>query len=439
MTGFMTGAALLIMLGQLNNLTGYHVPSSSRLVIIRALNWLANLPKIDPHTTLIGLVALALIYNLLKTRFKSLASLLTIFITALWVHVADWETVRSVQDMSQIASGLPHPVLPSLRLAPDLWTIALAAAVLGLVQSAGISRQIAQPDGSLADTSRDFFGQGMGNLLGGIFQGMPAGGSLARTAVNLSAGAKTRWANAFAGVFMGLILLVFGQWVERITLTTLAAHLIIATSSLISPAQIRMVWQIDLPARLSMLATFLATLFMPLEYSIYIGVGLSIAMYAYSSSSNIRVKELIPLPDGRFRECDPPKTLISRHPLILAVYGNLYFAAINTLEQLLPKAQTAEMPVVIIRLKGNNYMGSTGIQLFEKYQRQLASRGGRLILTGISPVVAGHLERTGATLRLGKENIFMESDILLNSTREGLESAQKWLADQSHKLDSMEV
>jgi SulP family sulfate permease len=186
--------------------------------------------------------------------------------------------------------------------------------------------------------------------------------------------------------------------------------------------------------------TFAAALLLPLEYSIYIGVGLSLVMYIYTSAANLRVVQLDPLPDGHFRELPAPKTVPSAAPLILGVYGNLYFAAVSTLERQLPDPQAAETPVVILRLRGNEYLGSTGIRLLERYAAQLEQRGGKLMISGIGENIVGQLQRTGAWRRLGgAENIFPETDILLAATEKAYSCACAWLAKQRRALDAAEV
>lgn len=438
MTGFITGAGVLIILGQLRELTGYESHAGGTL-LLRTGDWLLNITASDPRTTAIGVLATAMIFVLHHTQLKSIATILTIGVTGVLVALLDWDSVMLVRDMSEIPVGLPAPIVPDPQFIPEIWTVALAMAVLGLVQSAGLSQNVSQPDGSLPSLNQDFVGQGVSNLVGGVFQGMPAGGSLSRTAVNLSGGAKTRMANVYAGLFVALILLVFGQLIERIPLAALAGHLIIAAFSLINLGRIKLVWRVGFQGQMPMAATFIAALLLPLEYSIYLGVVLSLGFYVYTSSSRITIQRLGQLPDGRFQETPPPKTLPDREPIIIAVYGNLFFAAARTLEENLPQCDHTEFPVVVLRLKGNHYLGSTGIRILERYAERLHTRGGVLILTGVGEQIYNELQQTGALSRFGKDNIFTEDDILLGSTTKGLARAHEWLAEQTQHFDAVEV
>lgn len=430
MTGFITGAGTQIILGQLRHLTGYeNTATGSNLV--RFWDWLLHLNHSDVQTTIIGVSAVVIIASLHRTRWKSIATLVAILVTTLFVTVVGWDSVALVRDTGAIPSSLPGFVVPNLAYAPELIASALALAVLASVQGAALSQNVTETDGSIADPTRDMIGQGLASVASGFFQGMPSGGSLSRTAVNVSAGARTRLANIAAGVLVGAILLVFGPMIEQITLAALAGHLVVAAVSLIKVDNIRMVWQVNGSARLSMVITYLATLFLPLEYSVYIGIGLSLLLYVYTSASNIHVVRLMPEAGGHFREVPVPDSLPQSEPVILSIAGNLYFAAIQRLEQMLPAPNGSRRSVVILRLRDNQYLGSTGIKFLERYAHQLETGGGLLLLAGVGSRVQDELMRTGALAELGPDHVFFANDVLLSATTAALAHAQAWLAQDS--------
>ena len=86
-----------------------------------------------------------------------------------------------------------------------------------------MSESAPNPDGSSSDANRDFFAQGVGNVAAGVFQGQPVGGSVGQTALNIAAGARTRWASIFSGVWMLVILIAFSELVGDVVMATLAA------------------------------------------------------------------------------------------------------------------------------------------------------------------------------------------------------------------------
>ncbi len=438
MTGFITGAGVLIILGQLRELTGYESHIQGGLML-RTWDWLKNLSHVDSHTTMVGIFSILMIYTLHHTRLKSVATLLTIIVTGTWISFFDWGSVALVADMSAIPHQLPAAHLPNWRYIPEMWSIGLAMAVLALVQSAGISQSTTKTHEKQPNITRDFMAQGIANVVGSLFQNMPAGGSISRTAVNISAGARTRMANIFAAIFVGLLLLAVGDFIERIPLATLAGHLIVASGSLIKFKSLEEIWEIGKSAKAALMTTFFSTLVLPLEYSIYIGVGISLVAYIYTSSRNITVIQLEPTDDYHFRQKPLPAKLSSRKPTIIGVYGNLYFAAVSTLENSLPDPADSEIPVVILRLRGNQYLGSTGINLLERYASQLEARGGKLMLCGVEPRVEGQLRRTGKLDRFGPENVLPATEIIMGSTESALQRAQYWIHQQEEALKNVEV
>ena len=424
MTGFISGAALLIILGQLPALVGLE-ESAQGNSLQRVSDWLMHANLWNGETAVIGILSLVIIYGLHHTRFKSIATLVAMVITSVLVGLMGWTEVPLVKDLSLIPSGLPQFMLPNPAYIPGLATSALAIALLASLQAAGITRSVPQPDGSTASVRRDLIGQGLANIAASFFQSMPSGGSLSRTAVNVSAGARTRLANFTAGILVAGVLLALGSLIEMIPLASLSGHLIIAAFTLLRLDAIRKVWRVSYSGRTAMMITFISTLLLPLEVSIYIGIFISLLLYIYSSATDIKVVRLLPLKDNHFREAPLPSTFPADEPLVISVSGNLYFAAISRLAQLLPNPETATTPpVVILRLRDNFYLGTTGITFLKEYAHRLEVQGGKLILAGISDRVRGQLERTGEAKSL--EPIFFADDVIFSATEQAIDYAKNW-------------
>ncbi len=429
MTGFVSGAGLLIIIGQLHALVGLGSRDWGSAVA-RISDWLLRLPQAHSQTLFIGLLSIALIVALKRTRLKYLAMLSSLIICSALVHFAGWQDVLLTGDLMPVPAGMPQLVLPVPAYVPELAFAALAIALLASMQSAGLTRMVPQPDGSLAGVQRDLTGQGLANIAGGLFQGLPSGGSLSRTAINISAGARSRMANIFSGLCIAAILLIFGPVIERIPLAALAGQLVVAATSLIRLDALALTWRVNFAARGALVATLGATLLFPLEYSVYIGVAISLLFYAWSSARNLQVRRLVQTEDGAFREEALPQHLPGRKPLVVSIAGNLYFAAVPLLEERLPQpAEDSERPVVVLRLRDNLYLGSTGIRFLQDYALKLEAAGGRLLLAGVSPDVHRQLQRTGATTWL--EPIFLAEEVIFASTQRALAWAEDWLQQQA--------
>jgi SulP family sulfate permease len=351
-----------------------------------------------------------------------------------------WDAVDQVGDVARIPRGLPFPVLPNLTLVPELIAPAISIAIIGLVQGAGISKAYPNPDGEYPNVSKDFTGQGAANAVAGLFQGMPLGGSVASSALNVSAGARSRWSNIFAGIIILVVVLLFSPVISLVTMPAMSALLIMAGVQSIKREEFLDVWDVGWGPRAVMMVTFAMTLAVPVQYAVFGGVILSVLVYLVSSSQDVTLSEIIPNPDGSYREAPAPEKLGSNAVTLLEVSGNLFYAAAYKLEELLPSAKESERPVVVLRLRQSDRIGSTFINVLEYYTAQLEGSGGKLILAGVNPRVKEQLDLTETTQEvLGEENVFLASENIRESTQRALEAAHAWLEDKTEDDDVPEV
>jgi len=304
---------------------------------------------------------------------------------------------------------------------------ACAIAVTGLVQGAGVGRNYANPDGDYPETSQDFSGQGVANIVAGFFQGMPVGGSLSSTAINVSAGARTRWASISAGIFALVFVLLFAGLIEQVVMPCVAALLIVAGVQAIDWAEMADVRDAGWMPRLIMVVTFVITLFLPIQQAVFFGVVLSTLLFVYRAALLARLWELNFLDDGRWREQPAPEELPSQSVTVLQFYGTTFFGAAYTLEKLLPSPQKAKQAVVVLRLRGHEGMASTFIGVLERYAERLQASGGKLVLSGVSESVWQRLLATETTESIPQEDVFLSDDFLGSSTRKALEAAALWI------------
>jgi sulfate permease, SulP family len=427
MTGFISGVAILLIFGQLQKLTGY-VGGPSGNVFVKTWDWLLHLNRIDWRTTLAGLLTIAAIVVLQRTRLKAIAFVLALVIVTLLVSLLHWNTVQLVGAISRIPRGLPTPLLPDFRMIPQLILDALSLAILGLSIASGVSQAYPESDGSMPSASRDFVAQGAANVMAGFFQGMPCGGSISRTATSVSAGAKTRWANIFAGLALAFFLLTIGRVAETIPIACLAGLLVYIGFSVLRLDRIARVWNTYTAERAAMVATFGLTLLIPLHWAIFAGVGLTLLLYVYSSSSQVRLVRIVRSTDGGFEERAAPLRLTSNEVTALHAHGNGFFAAVATLEALLPAVEGAHNAVVIFGLRGRESITTSGIVMLERYARKLQASGNKLMLFGVESRVRRLFDRTGVTSLIGEENLFASTSSLGGPLNEALIAADEWVA-----------
>jgi SulP family sulfate permease len=427
MMGFLTGVAVLIILGQLGDFTGYGSQYSNK--VAQAVDLLLHVNQVDFQTLAIGLLTIALILLFNRTRIANFSMILALVIASAAVLLLGWKSVQLIGDIADIPRSLPTPKLPDPALVPALIGPAIAIAIIGLVQGAGVGRGVPNPDGGYPDPSRDFDGQGLANIAAGFFQGMPVGGSLSTTSINVNSGAKTRWANVFSGVIVAILVLLFASLVELIPMASVAAILIVAGWGTINFEEIGDVRDSGMAPRLVMIFTFVLTLFLPMQTAVFAGVILSLLLFIYDSAINVRVVQLVPQEDGFFREQATRDELANNDVTLLHLYGTVFFAAAYTMEQILPSPLEARRAVVILRLRGYQDVGSTFIGVMERYAQKLQENGGKLMLCGVSEGVKHRLERTETTETIPEADIFMAEDRLGSSTQKALAAAERWIKE----------
>ena len=439
MTGFMIGVAVLIIIGQLGDFTGYYSSYSGKIPQVADL--VLNRQSIEWATLAVGLLTIGLIYWLGSTRLSKFSLILALLLasgTAVLLNEFFTTTIKLVGDIADVPRALPKLVLPDLALIYRLIVPAIAIGIIGLVQGAGVSQTFPNPDGKFSDVSRDFFGQGAANLAAGFFGGIPAGGSSSGTALIVSAGARSRWANIFSGIIVAIVVLLFANLVELVAMPALAGLVIVAGVQMINKDAIQTVWQTNTVARTIMLVTFGSTLVMPLQYAVLLGVAISILLFVLQQSNTIRVVEWV-VGDGVWPVEQPaPRQLESGRVTVLYTYGNLFYAAADTFEKGLPAAEGARRAVVILLLRGFDDIGSTVAEVLRRYAQALQTNSGKLVLAGLSPTLRDQLQRTGMLNLIGEENIFLATETIGEAGNAALRAATDWLAGASLEDDTVQ-
>jgi SulP family sulfate permease len=426
LTGFLTGVAVNIILGQLADLLGS--PQKGSPALIKAFNVLSHPSQMSLTAAAVGVSALVLMVVLSRTRIASVASLVALGIPTL-VTLGSGNLIR-VDDSGKIPSGIPTPHIPQLSLLSSLDLIAGAAAVaiIVLVQGTGVAEAAPNPGGSASDPNRDFIAQGVGNVASGLFRGQPVGGSVGQTALNVAAGARSRWASIFSGVWMLLILIFFSHQVGKIPIPTLAAVLIFAAASSLRFGRIETILRTGLPSQIAFFVTFVATIFLPVTAAVGIGVGLSLLLQVNQEAVDLTVVRLTRAEDRTLVETPAPATLPSHEVTLLDVYGTLLLAGARTLQTRLPDPTGSEQPIVVLRLRGRTTLGATAFIVLADYSERLRAAGGHLFLSGVQPDLHQQLLSTDRVDLQDAVTVIPASDNIMESTQKALDDAETWLA-----------
>lgn len=423
LTGFVNAVAANIVLAQLADATGYHSDAANR--ILRAGDTILNVASFHWPGVAVAVGTAILIVLLERTRLGALGLAVAIVAASVVAALLPGAGIPTLNDIAQVPQSLPGPVLPSLGLIAALVVPAASLAFVGLVQGAAISQSLPNPDGSYPNPSRDFTGQGIANLVSGVFQGMPVGGSMSATALVVAAGGRGRASNLVAGIVMIVTILLFGSAAGHIAMPALAALLIVIGIRTFKIDQAMMVWRTGPTQAVMMAATFLLALLVPLQYAVLSGVAISAVLFVFHQSNRVRVTRwTLDAEDRPVAETDPPATLHAGEIVVLTPYGSLFFASADVFADQLPAPDTDSAgSVVVLRLRGKEDLGSTFIRMIVGYRDSLTSVGAHLVLTGVGDRILTQLRDTGTLAVLGESNVFPASPQLGASLHAGLHRA----------------
>ncbi|HEY5980657.1 MAG TPA: SulP family inorganic anion transporter, partial [Microlunatus sp.] len=397
-----------------------------------AWHLLLDLQSINVASLIAGVSAIVILVALASSRLAAYSSLIALAVPTVAVIALGADTVQRVSDVGEIPRGLPLPALPQLsELSSDVILGACAVAALVLIQGAGVSESAPNLDGTRSEPNRDFLAQGVGNLLSGLFRGQPVGGSVGQTALSVAAGARDRWAAIFAGVWMAIILLAFSGVVGTVAMPTLAAVLIVAAIGSLRTGQVRAIMRTSRASQIAVIATFVATLLLPVAAAVGLGVIFALMMQLNREALDLRIVELVPTDTGSFVEKPAPQALESRRVILLDIYGSLYYAGARTLQAHLPDPQDAVVPAVVLRLRGRALLGATSYAVLSDYAARIAAVGGRFYLTGLDPEVLEQVQRNRTVESAGDVRLYVATDVIGEASLEAYHHAQEWLATES--------
>lgn len=414
MTGFVAAVGINIVLGQMGNLTGYAPDRGGRLA--NTFETVTNPFELNLWTTAVGMATIALIVMLCRTRLGALGMVVGVVAGSLIAYLLNTyasANIATVSDVAPIDSGLPFVGAPDLGAVASLLVPALSLAFVGMIQGAGVTASVSTHGAGPRRVSRDFIGQGAGNIASGLFQGMPVGASMSGSTLVTTSGAKSRTALLVASAVMALAVLFFSDVVGFFAMPSLAGLLMVVGWSAVKPEKVRSVAKTGLFQATLMVITFVLTLIIPLQYAVLVGVALGILLFVGQASNKLILRQLVVEDDNSIREIDPQGRLLAGEVVILQPYGSLFFASAPKFEEQLPKvSRDSQGSVVILRLRGVDELGLSLIAVIRRYAARLIAQGGSVKLVVSSDNVIRQLDREGIPAMIGEENVYFSSEWL---------------------------
>lgn len=401
--GYITGAGVLIGIGQLHNLTG--TAGARGDIVTRVSAWIAGLDGANMTAVVVAAVTAALVVGLKRLGKKVPGELIALgAVTGGSIALGLSDKLSVVGDLATTPASLPPLTTPAI-FDPSLAMVALAATVLSLVESSSLARSIADKTGDELDISVEFAGQGLSNIAAAFTGGYPVSGSLSRSALNHSAGAQTRLGGVLGGIFVAISLLVAGPLVDLIPVAALAGLLVVVAVRLVNVARIKQTFRAGRADTLAFLVTLAGTWMLRLDHAIYLGVTISIILFLRRARLLV-ARELAVDETGRLREVEPGEGHVDAAVRVLHLEGPLFFGAAGELRDALSRAAAGDVKALVVRLKRTQGLDLTTAQVFQAVAEGMAEQDKHLLLVGMRPGCMEMLEQTGAAKTVGEENLF---------------------------------
>ena len=410
-TGFLAGAAVDVVIGELPKLTG---TSADGVNAWRELgSWVRTLGDVHGTTLVVGLVALGVILGL---RFLAPAvpgALVLVAGGILASHLFDLGA-HGVDLVGHVPRGLPTPQLPSVDVFREQYaTIGVASAALlliGFSQTAGDARAFANRHHYRIDIDQESVAQGMANVGAGVFQGMPVSTSLSASSLNESAGARTPVASLITGALVLLTLIVLAPLFSDLPKPVLAAVIIDAVVfGMIDLPELRRLHRVTRFDFWIAVAAIIGVLSVGVLAGVVVGVALSLGWLIYVASNP-------PMPLlGREAGTQAFRDL-EQHPgdetfpgvAVLRLDSGLFFATSQALDdriRALTEDDPSSLRAVILDLEAVSFIDSQGAEQLAQIHELVAAQGATLRIARVKPRVMAVLERDGVIDRIGAERL----------------------------------
>lgn len=408
--GFTAGAAVLIATSQLKNFFGVTAPATSSFIETLSL-FVQRLPETNFHVLSVGIVTLL---TAVGTRAwlprvpHMIAAMLVGSLYALALTTA-FGPAAHIAMVSAIPRSLPplSMPIPSGETLRQLAPIALALAMLSLTEAVAIARAIALKSGQRIDSSQEFIGQGLANVVGSFASSYVSSGSFTRSGVNYTAGAKTPLAPVFSALFLVVTLVALAPLVRYLPIASMAAILLVVAYSLVDVHHIRGILRTSRAEAAVLGATFLATLFLHLEFAIYVGVLLSLMVFL-ERTARPEIRDAVPAPGEHSYHFVPQTTEPDCCQLkMVFIDGPIYFGAVDHVQRRLRDIDAVNPghKHLLVLAPGVNFIDSSGAELLGQEARRRRQIGGGLYFHRLHPSAVDVLERAGHLDAIGRENL----------------------------------
>jgi SulP family sulfate permease len=402
--GFSNAAALIIAGSQLHSILGVERGNESILLASLAVEMQRALGGVEWQTLGMAAVALAIMLGL---RQRHIRVMIAVAITTILAWLIGYQGAI----VGHIPRGLPSLSIPNIDAAL-MWQLlpgALVLTLIGLMEAMSIARTIATRTKQHIDINQELIGQGMANLVGGVFNSYAVSGSFSRSAINFGAGAASGLSSVVASVIVMLTLLYLTPLFYYLPQATLAIVIILAVLSLVRITAVRRAWQVSRADGGIAIVTFLVTLaFAPqLHWGIVTGVVLSLGHFL-RRTMRPHVAYLARHEDGALVDADAHGLQLDPHIAVIRFDARLYYGAAAYFEDRVLEAlvRLPELRHIVLDAGGINRIDATGVETLRRLVEDLRAGGVGIYVTRVKNDVWKVMERDGLAGMIGDDHFF---------------------------------
>ncbi len=426
LSGFTSAAALVIGFSQLKSLLGFNIPRTEHFheLILYALE---NISQTNPVTLLIGLVSIGILLYFkfaLGKQLKSLGlpttwvvgltkigPLVIVLLGSAVVYFFSLNESAGVAIVGDVPGGLPPLTAPQFDLATwqALLPIALTIGVVSYMESISVAKALAAKRRQKVDANQELIALGAANLGASFTGGYPVTGGFSRSMVNFTAGANTGLASLITAGLVLLTVVFLTPLFYFLPNAVLAAIVVVAVASLVDVEAFTHAWKYSKSDAISLLITFVAVLELGIEVGIFVGAGVSIALYLWHTSRpHVAVVGRI---EGTEEYRNVLRHDVETYPNILAlrIDESLYFPNAQYLEDMVlcQVADHQEIEHFVLVCNAVNYIDTSALEVLEELHKYLADNGIGFYMAEVKGPVMDRLKRIGFVDRLGKDHFFL--------------------------------
>lgn len=437
-TGFTSSVAITIGLNQFRNLLGVNFIQSDQIHILLK-DILVKVQEFNFNTTAIGIASVLIIIFFRKIN-KKIPNALIVVVLGILIMRYSGTSLFDVSIVKDIPSGLPNFAIPSLSMNTlrELLPIALTLAMVGYLETISIGKSLeAKQDVYRIRPNQELIALGLGNMVGAFFKSYPTTSSFSRSAINYESGAKTGMAALVSVIMVVFTLLFLTPLFYHLPKTVLAAIIIVAVFGLVNVKEAIFLWKANRLDFWLMFATFIATLFLGIEYGISVGVGLSLIVLIYRTSRPY-VAELGKVPNSNFYRNRNrfEEVAIDNDVLVFRFDAQLFYANSSYFrdkldEMTIQKKETLKL--IVLDAESINRVDSTGVEMLKERIKFYKKRGITFYLAGVKGPVRDDLFKSGILSIIDLNHFFMRVNDAVLCYRTGDKTMQEKYSKYIHQ------